>query len=68
MRSFFPKQVITSSLHFFFIKQNITWNLQSVLSWCIEYKHHEIQKMFVLVQYGFFNKSMFLTVKIPKTA
>ena len=65
MRSFFPKQVITSSLHFSYIKQNLTGNLQSVLSWPVEQKHYEIQKMFILVQYKLSNKSMFLTVKIP---
>ena len=32
---------------------------------CTEQKHYEIQKMFILVQYEFSNKSMILTVKIP---
>ena len=38
-----PKEVIKSSLHFFFIKQNLSGNLQSVLSQCIEQKHYETQ-------------------------
>ena len=64
MRSFFPKQVITSSLHFFFIKQNLSGNLQSVLSRCIGQKDYEIQKAFILLQYGFSNKGIILKVKL----
>ena len=60
----FPKQVIKSSLHFFFIKQNLSGNLQSVLSQCIEQKHYETQKAFILLQYGFCNKGLFLKVKL----